>query len=211
MTTPTRTLPHQRDRRSHHPAGPAPRRPRQASRRSHPARQSPAQCRHPHLAQRPGDRRQGPPHRLGRTRRPVYRHCRRHVHEPDLAAVPGFGEVHKHIESRTSPPNTKPPCVAAARQHLDLRGEPRVLQRRCARTTSSSGSRRDGTARPLKIFPQPGSAVPPTACDAAAATWPRRAGAVHGREPDRHRPRRGHGLARRLRTRRTRPTVDSGA
>ena len=56
-----------------------------------------------------------------------------------LSAVPGFGEVHKHIESSHLTPEYEAALVLPARQHLDLRGEPRILQCRRRRTTSSSG------------------------------------------------------------------------
>ncbi|SFZ86499.1 adenine deaminase [Devosia enhydra] len=84
------------------------------------------------------------------------------VHEPGLSAVPGFGEAHKHIESShltpeweaalVLPHGTTWTCEAshefsnvAGPQTLDFWLEPR----------------RRGS--PLKIFPLPGSAVPPTA------------------------------------------------
>ncbi|MGB3553829.1 MAG: adenine deaminase C-terminal domain-containing protein [Jannaschia sp.] len=82
-------------------------------------------------------------------------------HRPDLAAVPGFGEVHKHIESS----HLTPEWEAAL-----------VLPRGCTWTCEASheysnvdgpgnldfwlAHRRAGMA--AKIFPLPGSAVPPT-------------------------------------------------
>ena len=83
-------------------------------------------------------------------------------HEPNLSAVPGFGEVHKHIESS----HLSPEYEAAL-----------VLPRGCTWTCEASHefSNVDGphnlqfwlTARragsPAKIVPLPGSAVPPTA------------------------------------------------
>jgi adenine deaminase len=83
-------------------------------------------------------------------------------HEPELSAVPGFGEVHKHIES----------------SHLTSEWEAAlVVPHGCTWTCEASHefSNVDGphnlefwlTARragsPAKIFPLPGSAVPPTA------------------------------------------------
>ncbi len=83
-------------------------------------------------------------------------------HEPALSAVPGFGEVHKHIES----------------SHLTPEHEAALtLPHGCTWTCEASHefSNVDGphnlefwlTARragsPTKIFPLPGSAVPPTA------------------------------------------------
>jgi adenine deaminase len=84
------------------------------------------------------------------------------VHEPRLAAVPGFGEVHKHIESSHLTPEWEAALVI-----------PRGNTWTCE--ASHEFSNVDGphnldfwlTARrlgsPLKIFPLPGSAVPPTA------------------------------------------------
>lgn len=83
-------------------------------------------------------------------------------HEPSLSAVPGFGDVHKHIESS----HLTPEYEAAL-----------VLPHGCTWTCEASHefSNVDGphnlefwlTARragsPAKIFPLPGSAVPPTA------------------------------------------------
>ncbi|MBK8084815.1 MAG: adenine deaminase [Devosia sp.] len=83
-------------------------------------------------------------------------------HEPSLSAVPGFGEVHKHIESS----HLTPEWEAAL-----------VIPHGCTWTCEASHefSNVDGphnlefwlTARragsPAKIFPLPGSAVPPTA------------------------------------------------
>ncbi|WP_372838861.1 adenine deaminase [Phaeovulum sp.] len=84
------------------------------------------------------------------------------VERPGLAAVPGFGEVHKHIESA----HLTPEYEAAL-----------VLPRGCTWTCEASHefsnvngaknlefwltARRAGS--PAKIFPLPGSAVPPTA------------------------------------------------
>ncbi|MET3778735.1 adenine deaminase [Rhizobium alvei] len=84
------------------------------------------------------------------------------VHLPHLAAVPGFGEVHKHIESSHLTPEWEASLVL-----------PRGNTWTCE--ASHEFSNVDGpnnlefwlTARkhgsPLKIFPLPGSAVPPTA------------------------------------------------
>ncbi len=83
-------------------------------------------------------------------------------HEPKLAAVPGFGEVHKHIESSHLTPEWEAALVL-----------PRGNTWTCEASHEFSNvdgphnlefwleARRRGS--PLKIFPQPGSAVPPTA------------------------------------------------
>lgn len=84
------------------------------------------------------------------------------VHEPDLAAVPGFGEVHKHIESSHLTPEWEAALVI-----------PRGNTWTCEASHEFSNVNGDGNlafwlearrhGSPLKIFPLPGSAVPPTA------------------------------------------------
>jgi adenine deaminase len=83
-------------------------------------------------------------------------------HEPRLSAVPGFGEVHKHIESSHLTPEWEAALVL-----------PRGNTWTCEASHEFSNvdgphnlefwfeARRHGS--PLKIFPLPGSAVPPTA------------------------------------------------
>ena len=84
------------------------------------------------------------------------------VHEPRLAAVPGFGEVHKHIESSHVTPEWEAALVIphgntwtceASHEFSNVNG-PRNLE--FWLTARKAGS-------PMKIFPLPGSAVPPTA------------------------------------------------
>lgn len=82
-------------------------------------------------------------------------------HRPDLSAVPGFGEVHKHIESSHLTPEYEAALVL-----------PRGNTWTCEASHEMSNvdgpnnlefwlqARRQGS--PLKIFPLPGSAVPPT-------------------------------------------------
>src|SRR5882757_7712106 len=83
-------------------------------------------------------------------------------HYPNLSAVPGFGEVHKHIESSHLTPEWEAALVLphgntwtceASHEFSNVNGE-RNLE-------FWFEARKQGT--PLKIFPQPGSAVPPTA------------------------------------------------
>ena len=86
----------------------------------------------------------------------------RRVERPGLAAVPGFGEVHKHIESSHLTPEWEAALVL-----------PRGNTWTCEASHEFSNvdgvhnlefwleARRRGS--PLKIFPLPGSAVPPTA------------------------------------------------
>ena len=84
------------------------------------------------------------------------------IHRPDLAAVPGFGEVHKHIESSHLTPEWEAALVLprgntwtceASHEFSNVNG-PHNLE-------FWLEARRRGS--PLKIFPLPGSAVPPTA------------------------------------------------
>ncbi len=86
----------------------------------------------------------------------------RRVHEPELSAVPGFGEVHKHIESSHLTPEWEAALVLprgntwtceASHEFSNVNG-PRNLE-------FWLEARKRGS--PLKIFPLPGSAVPPTA------------------------------------------------
>jgi adenine deaminase len=84
------------------------------------------------------------------------------VHEPDLSAVPGFGEVHKHIESSHLTPEWEAALVLprgntwtceASHEFSNVDGPHNLEFWLEARKRGS----------PLKIFPLPGSAVPPTA------------------------------------------------
>ena len=84
------------------------------------------------------------------------------VHEPNLSAVPGFGEVHKHIESSHLTPEWEAALVMprgntwtceASHEFSNVNGPKNLEFWQIARRAGS----------PLKIFPQPGSAVPPTA------------------------------------------------
>jgi len=83
-------------------------------------------------------------------------------HEPSLSAVPGFGEVHKHIESSHLTPEWEAALVLprgntwtceASHEFSNVDGPHNLEFWLEARKRGS----------PLKIFPQPGSAVPPTA------------------------------------------------
>jgi len=86
----------------------------------------------------------------------------RRVSYPLLAAVPGFGEVHKHIESTHLTPDYEAELVLprgntwtceASHEFANVNG-PRNIE-------FWEKARRAGS--PLKIFIQPGSAVPPSA------------------------------------------------
>ena len=110
-------------------------------------------------------------------------------------AVPGFGEVHKHIESSHLTPEWEAALVL-----------PRGNTWTCEASHEFSNvdgphnlefwleARRRGS--PLKIFPLPGSAVPPTAYEWGGGYFGlRRAEAIPGSQPDGRGPRRGDGLA----------------
>lgn len=86
---------------------------------------------------------------------------RNRVHEPDLAAIPGLGEVHKHIESSHLTPEWEAALVLphgntwtceASHEFSNVNGAKTLEFWQMARAAGS----------PLKIFPLPGSAVPPT-------------------------------------------------
>ncbi len=86
----------------------------------------------------------------------------REVHEPELMAVPGFGEVHKHIESSHVTPEWEAALVLphgntwtceASHEFSNVNGARNLEFWFAARLAGS----------PQKIFPLPGSAVPPTA------------------------------------------------
>jgi adenine deaminase len=83
-------------------------------------------------------------------------------HEPNLSAVPGFGEVHKHIESSHLTPEYEAALVLphgctwtceASHEFSNVDGPHNLEFWLAARKAGS----------PAKIFPLPGSAVPPTA------------------------------------------------
>lgn len=83
-------------------------------------------------------------------------------HEPTLSAVPGFGEVHKHIESSHLTPEHEAALVLphgctwtceASHEFSNVDGPNNLAFWLMARKAGS----------PAKIFPLPGSAVPPTA------------------------------------------------
>ncbi|MGY4286789.1 adenine deaminase [Bradyrhizobium sp. LM2.7] len=84
------------------------------------------------------------------------------VHRPDLAAVPGFGEVHKHIESSHLTPEWEAALVLPHGNTWTCEASHEFSNVNGARNLEFwFEARRRGS--PLKIFPQPGSAVPPTA------------------------------------------------
>lgn len=87
---------------------------------------------------------------------------RRRVSYPNLSAVPGFGEVHKHIESTHLTPEFEAELVLprgntwtceASHEFANVNGPKNIEFWEKARRAGS----------PLKVFIQPGSAVPPSA------------------------------------------------
>ena len=84
------------------------------------------------------------------------------THRPGLLAVPGFGEVHKHIESSHLTPEWEAALVLPHGNTWTCEASHEFSNVNGARNLEFwMEARRRGS--PLKIFPQPGSAVPPTA------------------------------------------------
>ncbi|WP_224701920.1 adenine deaminase [Devosia aquimaris] len=86
----------------------------------------------------------------------------RHEHRPELMAVPGLGEVHKHIESSHLTPEWEAALVLPRGNTWTCEASHEFSNVRGSRTLEFwMTARQHGS--PLKIFPLPGSAVPPTA------------------------------------------------
>ena len=84
------------------------------------------------------------------------------VKYPHLSAVPGFGEVHKHIESTHLTPDYEAALVLPRGNTWTCEASHEFANVNGARNTEFwQKARRAGS--PLKIFVQPGSAVPPSA------------------------------------------------
>jgi adenine deaminase len=86
----------------------------------------------------------------------------RRVHEPDLSAVPGLGEVHKHIESSHLTPEWEAALVLPRGNTWTCEASHEFSNVNGAKTLEFWLKSREAGS-PLKIFPLPGSAVPPTA------------------------------------------------
>ncbi len=91
---------------------------------------------------------------------------------PGLSAVPGFGEVHKHIESTHLTPEHEAALVLprgntwtceASHEFSNVGGPKNLEFWQIARTAGSA----------LKVFPLPGSAVPPTAWEGGGGYFDR--------------------------------------
>ncbi|MEO1153657.1 MAG: adenine deaminase C-terminal domain-containing protein [Pseudomonadota bacterium] len=106
----------------------------------------------------------------------------RRVHRPDLSAVPGFGEVHKHIESSHLTPEHEAALVLP-------RGNTWTCEASHELSNVNGGgnldfwlaARRAGS--PLKIFPLPGSATPPTGYEQSGGHFDQAAQAAFMRNP----------------------------
>ncbi|SIQ89537.1 Adenine deaminase [Rhizobium sp. RU35A] len=83
------------------------------------------------------------------------------VHEPDLAAVPGLGEVHKHIESSHLTPEWEAALVLPRGNTWTCEASHEFSNVNGGKTLEFWLKAREAGS-PLKIFPLPGSAVPPT-------------------------------------------------
>lgn len=95
---------------------------------------------------------------------------RERVRHPELSAVPGLGEVHKHIESTHVTPEFEAELVLprgntwtceASHEFANVNG-PRNIE-------FWQKARRAGS--PLKVFIQPGSAVPPSAWEESGGSY----------------------------------------
>ncbi|QEW19595.1 Adenine deaminase [Marinibacterium anthonyi] len=91
----------------------------------------------------------------------------RTVDRPGLSAVPGLGEVHKHIESSHVTPEYEAALVIPRGNTWTCEASHEFSNVVPSRTLDFwLAARRAGS--PLKIFPLPGSAVPPTAWEHGA-------------------------------------------
>ena len=87
---------------------------------------------------------------------------RQRARYPDLAAVPGLGEVHKHIESTHITPEFEAELVLPRGNTWTCEASHEFANVNGGRNTEFwQKARRAGS--PLKVFIQPGSAVPPSA------------------------------------------------
>lgn len=86
----------------------------------------------------------------------------REVHLPGLLAVPGFGEVHKHIESSHVSPEWEAALVLPHGNTWTCEASHEFSNVNGARTLEFWLAAR-AAGSPQKIFPLPGSAVPPSA------------------------------------------------
>lgn len=85
----------------------------------------------------------------------------RRVHYPDLSAVPGFGEVHKHIESSHLTPEFEAELVLPRGNTWTCEASHEFANVNGGRNTEFWQRARERGV-PHKVFIQPGSAVPPS-------------------------------------------------
>lgn len=83
------------------------------------------------------------------------------IHEPQLSAIPGLGEVHKHIESSHLTPEYEAALVLPRGNTWTCEASHEFSNVNGAKTLEFWLKAREAGS-PLKIFPLPGSAVPPT-------------------------------------------------
>jgi adenine deaminase len=96
--------------------------------------------------------------------------ARERRHYPDLAAVPGFGEVHKHIESTHLTPEWEAALVLPRGNTWTCEASHELGNVNGAKNNEFWHTARN-LGSPLKIFIQPGSAVPPTAYESGGGHY----------------------------------------
>jgi adenine deaminase len=96
--------------------------------------------------------------------------ARERRHYPNLSAVPGFGEVHKHIESTHLTPEWEAALVLPRGNTWTCEASHELGNVNGAKNNAFWHTARD-LGSPLKIFIQPGSAVPPTAYESGGGHY----------------------------------------
>lgn len=91
---------------------------------------------------------------------------------PQLAAVPGFGEVHKHIETTHLTPEHEAALVLPRGNTWTCEAS-HELSNVCGPQNLEFWLKARAAGSALKIFPQPGSAVPPTAWEGGGGYYGR--------------------------------------
>ena len=98
--------------------------------------------------------------------------ARETTERPNLAAVPGFGEVHKHIESTHLTPEHEAALVLPRGNTWTCEAS-HELSNVCGPQNLDFWLTARAAGSALKIFPQPGSAVPPTAWEGGGGYYGR--------------------------------------
>jgi adenine deaminase len=96
--------------------------------------------------------------------------ARERRHYPHYSAVPGFGEVHKHIESTHLTPEWEAALVLPRGNTWTCEASHELGNVNGAKNNEFWHTARD-LGSPLKIFIQPGSAVPPTAYESGGGYY----------------------------------------